>query len=96
MLHAWNEGMASLRSVRSEAKYKALSADIAKAPFSDPEPPSGRKPPAIGTSRFANEAETEKEIQENLEKKNLRRPSIASPGVDSGATLSNRLVLYGG
>ena len=50
MLHAWNEGMASLRSVRSEAKYKALSADIAKAPFSDPEPPERSK--AAGRSEL--------------------------------------------
>jgi len=41
MLYAWNEGMASLRSVRSERKYKPLSADIQAAGFSDPEPRSG-------------------------------------------------------
>jgi serine/threonine-protein kinase HipA len=28
MLHAWNDGMASLRSVRSQPRFKVLTADI--------------------------------------------------------------------
>lgn len=31
MLHAWNDGMASLRSVRSERRFKGLTADIEAA-----------------------------------------------------------------
>ena len=46
MLHAWNEGMASLRSVRAEQKYKLLTADIQQAGFSDPEP--AERPTVIG------------------------------------------------
>jgi serine/threonine-protein kinase HipA len=48
MLHAWNEGMASLRSVTSDKKYKGLSADIAAAGFSDPVRPV--RPEAVGRS----------------------------------------------
>ncbi len=39
MLHAWNDGMASLRSVRSEKTHKKLTPHIEAAGFSDPEPP---------------------------------------------------------
>ena len=40
MLHVWNEGMASLRSARSERALKQLTPHIeAAAGFSDPEPP---------------------------------------------------------
>lgn len=39
MLHAWNEGMASLRDPKTSAAFKGLSADILAAGFSDPEPP---------------------------------------------------------
>lgn len=39
MVHAWNEGMASLRSVRRESVLKGLTAHIEAAGFSDPPPP---------------------------------------------------------
>jgi serine/threonine-protein kinase HipA len=48
MLHAWNEGMTSLRSVRMEKKYRGLSEVIQAAGFSDPTPPE--RPKAIGRS----------------------------------------------
>lgn len=43
MVHAWNDGMASLRSVHRESELKGLTADIEAAGFSDPSPP---EPPA--------------------------------------------------
>jgi serine/threonine-protein kinase HipA len=40
MLHAWNDGMASLRSVRSESRFKGLTADIeAAAGLPEPQRP---------------------------------------------------------
>lgn len=39
MLHAWNEGTASLQSPRSETRYKLLTPHIESAQFSAPEPP---------------------------------------------------------
>jgi serine/threonine-protein kinase HipA len=50
MTQAWNEGMASLRSVKSERRYKGLTDAIAAAGFSDPTPhePS----PAVGRSEL--------------------------------------------
>ena len=39
MLHAWNEGMASLRSPKSAVQFRALNAVITAAGFSDPQPP---------------------------------------------------------
>lgn len=39
MLHAWNEGMASLRSPPSEKVHRQLTPHIEAAGFSDPEPP---------------------------------------------------------
>jgi serine/threonine-protein kinase HipA len=48
MLHAWNDGMASLHSIRMEGRYKRLSADIEAAGFSDPTPPE--PPQVIGRS----------------------------------------------
>lgn len=39
MLHAWNEGMASLRSPRAEKTFKQLTSHIQAAGFSGPEPP---------------------------------------------------------
>jgi serine/threonine-protein kinase HipA len=50
MVQVWNEGMASLRSVKSEARYKGLTAAIAAAGFSDPIPPES--PPAVGRSEL--------------------------------------------
>ena len=50
MLHAWNDGMASLRSIKMADKYKGLSADIEAAGFSDPAPPE--RPRAIGRSEL--------------------------------------------
>ena len=37
MLHAWNEGMAALRSARSESRFKGLSADIEAAGLPEPQ-----------------------------------------------------------
>lgn len=48
MLHAWNEGMASLRSPRSDEAYKLLTPHIHAAGFSDPEPPGSAR--VIGRS----------------------------------------------
>ena len=59
MLHAWNDGMASLRSTRLETKYRGLSEAIQAAGFSDPTPPERAQ--AIGRSEL-------------LRKPNLRRP----------------------
>jgi serine/threonine-protein kinase HipA len=39
MLHAWNDGMASLRSVRSERRFKGLTADIEAAGLPEPQRP---------------------------------------------------------
>jgi serine/threonine-protein kinase HipA len=39
MTHVWNEGMASLRSVKSEMRFKGLTSAIAAGGFSDPLPP---------------------------------------------------------
>jgi serine/threonine-protein kinase HipA len=43
MVHAWNEGMASLRSVRQQSSLKGLTEDIGEADFSDPPPPEPPK-----------------------------------------------------
>jgi serine/threonine-protein kinase HipA len=48
MLHAWNEGMASLRSPRGEETFKQLTPHIESAGFSDPEPPESAR--VIGRS----------------------------------------------
>lgn len=50
MVHAWNEGMASLRSVRGERHLKRLTAHIEAAGFSDPLPPE--PPSRIGESEL--------------------------------------------
>ena len=43
MVHAWNDGMASLRSPKSLVRFKGLSEAIVQAGFSMPDPPeSGR------------------------------------------------------
>jgi serine/threonine-protein kinase HipA len=39
MLHAWNDGMASLRGARSEPHFKGLSADIEAAGLPEPQRP---------------------------------------------------------
>lgn len=39
MVHAWNEGMASLRDPKMSVAFRGLDAAIAAAGFSDPEPP---------------------------------------------------------
>ena len=50
MVQAWNEGMASLRSVKSETRFKGLTTVIAAAGFSDQTPPES--PPAVGRSEL--------------------------------------------
>jgi serine/threonine-protein kinase HipA len=50
MTQVWNEGMASLRSVKSEKRFKGLTAAISAAGFSDPIPPES--PPAVGRSEL--------------------------------------------
>jgi serine/threonine-protein kinase HipA len=50
MMQVWNEGMASLRSIKSETRFKGLTAAIAAAGFSDQTPPES--PPAIGRSKL--------------------------------------------
>jgi len=39
MVHAWNDGMSSLRSPKQSAQFTGLNAPIAEAGFSDPESP---------------------------------------------------------
>lgn len=39
MVHAWNEGMASLRDPKKSVAHRGLDAAIAAAGFSDPQPP---------------------------------------------------------
>lgn len=43
MVHAWNEGMASLRSPKSAVQFRALDAAITAAGFSDPQPPESTR-----------------------------------------------------
>jgi len=50
MVQAWNEGMASLRSAKSEMRFKGLTAAIATAGFSDQTPPE--PPPAVGRTEL--------------------------------------------
>ncbi len=50
MLHAWNEGMASVRSARKDNKLKGLTDYIQAAGFSDPTPP--QRPGVIGRSEL--------------------------------------------
>jgi serine/threonine-protein kinase HipA len=50
MTQVWNEGMASLRSAKSETRLKGLTAAINASGFSDPIPPE--PPPAVGRSEL--------------------------------------------
>ena len=50
MTQVWSDGMASLRSVKSEPRFKGLTPAIAAAGFSDPIPPES--PPTIGLSEL--------------------------------------------
>jgi serine/threonine-protein kinase HipA len=50
MVQVWNEGMASLRSVKSETRFEGLTAAIAATGFSDQTPPES--PPAVGRSEL--------------------------------------------
>lgn len=50
MLHAWNEGMASVRSARKDNKLKGLTRYIEAAGFSDPTPPD--RPKVVGQSEL--------------------------------------------
>ncbi len=50
MVYAWDEGMASLRSVRRDVKYRGLKADIEAARFSEPDPPIRAQ--AVGRSEL--------------------------------------------
>jgi serine/threonine-protein kinase HipA len=50
MLHAWNEGMASVRSARPDGKLKGLSRYIEAAEFSSPAPPE--RPRVVGRSEL--------------------------------------------
>jgi hypothetical protein len=61
MLHAWNEGMASVRSARKDNKLKGLTRYIEAAGFSDPTPPV--RPKMVGHSQVAgNTSITEVEV----------------------------------
>jgi serine/threonine-protein kinase HipA len=51
MLHAWNEGMTSLRDPRKSVAFTGLDNAIAAAGFSDPEPPK-RERTTIGRSEL--------------------------------------------
>jgi serine/threonine-protein kinase HipA len=50
MTQVWNAGMASLRSVKSETRFKGLTAEIAAAGFSNPTP--SESPSAVGRSQL--------------------------------------------
>jgi serine/threonine-protein kinase HipA len=50
MVHAWNDGMESLRSPRKSIHLRGLTEFIEAAKFSPPEPPE--KPPVIGRSEL--------------------------------------------
>jgi serine/threonine-protein kinase HipA len=50
MVHAWNEGMSSLRGSKRAVQFRELDAIIAAAGFSDPEPPEA--PTTIGRSEL--------------------------------------------
>ena len=49
MLHAWNEGMASVHSVRKDDKLRRLTPHSVAAGFSDAAPPE--RPEVIGRSQ---------------------------------------------
>ncbi len=51
MVHAWNEGMASVRSPKQVRQFKGLDVSIAEAGFSEPEPPV-RSNEKIGASEL--------------------------------------------
>jgi serine/threonine-protein kinase HipA len=51
MLHAWNEGMASLRSLDSSVEFKGLSDAIEAAGFSNAWPPESQQK-TIGRSEL--------------------------------------------
>ena len=51
MLHAWNEGTASLRNPKAAVGFKALTGDIEAAGFSDPLPPESQRE-TIGRSEL--------------------------------------------
>jgi serine/threonine-protein kinase HipA len=51
MVHAWNEGMASVRSPKQLRPFRGLDMQIAKSGFSEPEPPV-RSKEQIGASEL--------------------------------------------
>jgi serine/threonine-protein kinase HipA len=58
MLHAWNEGMASVRSARKDNKLKGLTRYIQAAGFSDPTPPERQS--VIGRSELLGKPRSKK------------------------------------
>lgn len=64
MLHAWNEGIASLHSPRGIAQFKGLSADIKAAGFSDPTPP--KPPKTIVRSELLAEPRKRKPVRKGV------------------------------
>ena len=58
MTHAWDDGMASLRSVGSEKKFRGLRPYIEAARFSDPAPAERPKP--IGRSELMGQPKRRK------------------------------------
>jgi serine/threonine-protein kinase HipA len=58
MLHAWNEGMASVRSARKDNKLKGLTNYIEAAGFSDPTPPERQS--VIGRSELLRKPQSKK------------------------------------
>jgi serine/threonine-protein kinase HipA len=58
MLHAWNEGMASVRSARKDNKLKGLTNYIEAAGFSDPTPPERQG--VIGRSELLRKPQSKK------------------------------------
>jgi serine/threonine-protein kinase HipA len=61
MLHAWNEGMASVRSARKDNKLKGLTGYIKAAGFSDPTPPARQS--VIGRSELLGKPRSKKSKQ---------------------------------
>lgn len=50
MVHAWDDGMTSLRSARGDRKYRGLWTLIEAAKFSEPDPPE--RPASVGRSEL--------------------------------------------
>jgi serine/threonine-protein kinase HipA len=76
MLHAWNEGTASLRSPKTAVEFEALSGDLAAAAFSDPLPPQSQRE-TIGRSELLSKPRKRKRTKKKAPAVPARRPKSA-------------------